>query len=330
MTEQSTRLKRRWLYIPFVVAAVIVFAYYLLWRAGAGQMQIAVTDWIADQRAAGFVVDHGAVKADGFPFFLRVHIDDAGIASTGRWRWHADSLTLDALPYDLNKLIFSPTGEQLISVEGYGDWRINAGDLRASIASDEASGWIFAMNVGDATATRDDGATLTLGSLVFDLAPDAGDITTLTLTLAAAQVEAAIDAEAYTLNRLQTVTSLSKTHLLSSNDNGAQWRAGGGELIITGLFVNIEETQLSASGEISLDPDNHPAGTVTAEIENPAGLTRMLGKTGALTNNEAEAAAAGLTLMAFAGGGKIAAPIELTDGEAQIAGIKIADLPKVK
>lgn len=330
MTEQSTRLKRRWLYIPFVVAAVIVFAYFLLWRAGASQMQIAVTDWIDDQRAAGFVVDHGPIKADGFPFFLRVHIDNAGIVSPDGWRWRADSLSLDALPYDLNKLIFSLAGEQLINVEGYGDWRINADDLRASIANDDARGWVFAMNIGDATATRDDGATLTLGSLVFDLAPDAGDITTLTLTLAAAQVEAAIDAEAYTLNRLQTVTSLSKTHLLSSDDNGAQWRAGGGELIIKGLFFDIEETQLSASGEISLDPDNHPAGTVTAEIENPAGLTRMLGKTGALTHNEAEAAAAGLTLMAFAGGGKIAAPIELTDGEAKIAGIKIADLPKVE
>lgn len=330
MTERSTRLKRKWLYIPFAVAAMIVFAYYLLWRAGAGQMKSAVADWVGDQRSAGFAVEHGAIEADGFPFFLRIHINDADIVSPNGWRWRAASLSLDALPYDLNKLIFSPKGEQVIRVEGSREWRVNASDLRASIANDDARGWLFAMNIGDATATRNDGARLTLGSLIFDLAPDVSDPTTLTLILAAEQADAAIDGETYSLSQLQTVASVSKAHLFSSNDNGAQWRSSGGALTITGFFVDLEETQLSASGEIGLGPDNHPAGTVTAEIENPAGLTRMLAKTGALTHNEAEAAAAGLTLMAFAGGGKIAAPIELTNGEAQIAGIKIADLPKVE
>lgn len=329
MAEQSTRLNRRWLYIPFIIAGVIVFAYYLLWRAGAGQMKIAVGDWIDEQRQAGLVVNHGAIKSDGFPFFLRVHIDNPQIISTEEWSWRGERLSLDALPYDLNKLIFSTTGEQSVSAQSYGEWRINAEDLRASIARDSAREWVFSMNIGGAHAKRDqDGATLSLESLVFDLAPDSRDNTTLTLTLAAAQLDANIDGDAYTLNTLQTATSLSQAHVLA--DGAAQWRSAGGILRITGLFADLEETKLSASGEVSLDANHRPIGAITTKIENPASFARMLGKTGVITHNEAEIAAAGLSLMAFAAGGLIEAPIELKDGEAQIGGVKIADLPRVE
>ncbi|MHA7872551.1 MAG: DUF2125 domain-containing protein, partial [Hyphococcus sp.] len=174
MTEQQTRLKRRWLYIPFAVAAVVVIAYYLLWRAGAAEMKTAVADWAEAQRAAGLEVSHGALKADGFPFFLRVHVAAPAIEAPGAWAWRGDRLSLDALPYDLNKLIFSPRGEQIVSVENYDEWRITAADLRASIARDGAQGWVFSMNVADAVARRPaDGAAASLGTLVFDLAPEA-------------------------------------------------------------------------------------------------------------------------------------------------------------
>lgn len=329
--EQATRLKRRWLYIPFAIAGAVVFAYYLLWSAGAREMKAAVDDWVNEQREAGLLVSHGAVKAGGFPFFLRVHISEPDIASPDSWQWRGEKLSLDALPYDLNKLVFSPTGEQVVALEGYGTWRATANDLRASIAQDKARGWIFSLNIADAKATREeDGAEATLGSLVFDLAPDAAAPETLTLTLAANGLQAKAAAEAYNIAALQTVLSLSQTHLLHGGDAGAAWRAAGGALTITGLFIDIEGTQLSAAGVISLDESQYPTGLMNTEIANPAGFARMLGKAGALTHNEAETAAAGLSLMAFAGGGKINAPIEMKNGRAEIAGVKIADLPQVE
>ena len=330
-SEQATRLKRRWLYIPFAVAGVIVFAYYLLWSAGAREMKAAVADWVVEQREAGLTISHGAIQAGGFPFFLRVHIADPNIASLNGWRWRGDKLSLDALSYELNKLIFSPNGEQVVALEGYGTWRATADDLRASIARDEARGWVFSLNIADAKAMREeDGAEAALGSLVFDLAPDAAAPQTLTLTLAATAFQAKTGAESYDIATLQTVSSLSQTHLLNGNDNGAAWRNAGGALTITGLFIDIEETQISAAGTIRLDETQHPAGLVNTEIENPAGFARMLGKAGALTHTEAETAAAGLSLMALAGGGKIKAPIEMKNGNAQIAGVKIADLPQIE
>lgn len=330
-SEQAKRLKRRWLYIPFAVAGLIVLAYYLLWSAGAREMKAAVDDWVFEQREAGLTVSHGAVKADGFPFFLRVHIAEPDIASPDGWRWRGEKLSLDALPYDLNKLIFSPTGEQAVALKDYGTWRATADDLRASITRDKTRGWVFSFNIADAKAIREeDGAEAALGSLVFDLAPDVATPETLTLTLAASAFQATMSNESYDITALQTVSSLSQTHLLNSGDAVAAWRAAGGTLTVTGLFIDIEETQISAAGVVSLDKNQYPAGLMNTEIANPAGFARMLGRAGALTHNEAETAAAGLSLMSFASGGKINAPIEMKNGKAQIAGVKIADLPQVE
>ncbi len=328
MSEEKGRLKRRWLYIPFAIAGVIIFVYYLTWRAGSHQMKLAVEAWVSDQRQSGLTVEHGSITSSGFPFFLRVHIDDPEIQSGEIWYWGSERLSLDALPYDLNKIIFSSVGKQVYRTEYYGEWTLNAEDMRASISKDRLREWVFSMNVAGATATRtQDDATLCLKKLIFDLAPAQSEKSTLTLNLAAAQFDANANGETYSLTTLQTAAALSQSQLLSLGTD--VWRDAGGSLEIAGLFADVEKTKISAYGEIKVDVNDRPTGTIDAAIENPAGFARMLGKTNAMTENEAEVAAAGLSLMAFAAGGTIETKIQLQDGKALIQGIKIADLPKV-
>ena len=303
MSENTTRLKRRWLYIPFAIAGVIVFAYFLLWRAGANQMKLAVEDWVEDQRLSGLAVEHGPITSGGFPFFLRVHIDAPKIQSTDIWHWSGERLSLDALPYNLNKVIFSTTGEQLFRVAPYGEWTLIADDMRASITKDRSREWVFSMNIGDATATRtQDNTTLSLENLIFDLAPAQSERSTLTLNLAATRFDATSNGEIYSLETLQTSAALNQSQLLSFGTNA--WRDAGGSLQIIGLFADVEETKFRGSGEITIDENDRPLGTIDAAIENPAGFARMLGRTHAISRNEAEVAAAGLSLMAFATAGQ--------------------------
>jgi len=331
VTDQPTRVSRRWLYIPFIVAGLVLLGYFLLWRAGAAQMKKATEVWIEDQRAAGLEISHDAIRAGGFPFFLRVFIEAPDIASPDGWRWRAGELIMDALPYDLNRLIFSPQGEQTIYTERLGEWRITAGDLRASIANDKQRQWVFSMTVGEAHSVRTaDGAETRLESLIFDLAPSAEDLTTLTLNLAAKGFAARIAGEDYSAADFQTLMAISQTQALAPPDPVPAWRAAGGELTIARLYADVEQTKLALSGALHLDRYAYPEGALNAEISNPAGLARLLGKTGALSPAEAEAAAAGLTLAAIAGGGKIAAPIDFKNGAAEIAGVKIADLPSIQ
>ena len=129
---------------------------------------------------------------------------------------------------------------------------------------------------------------------------------------------------------LNTVLSLTRTDLLSGPDPVSQWRDAGGALIVTGLIAEIEDTRFSISGEIGLDAADYPSGRLDAEIAKPAGLAHWLGATGALSEEEATSAGAGLTLLAIASGGKISAPIDFSNGAAEIAGVKLANLPAAR
>lgn len=327
--SDKTRLMRRWLIGVWIAAAVIMAGYYAMWCYAAGVMETSVNEWVDEQRAAGLTIDHGAIQRDGFPFFLRVHIDAPQITSPGAFAWQAERLSIDALPYDLNRLIFSPSGTQRITADALGDWSYSADSIRASIANDKKRGWVFSMNVDNASATGADGAAGGLESLIYDLAPSADAPTTLTLNLVAAGYSFRDAQRDIAIDQLETSVSLSQTDFLNGHDPATRWRDAGGALNIHGLNVLIDEAQLSVSGSVSLDRENRPEGVLTTIVTKPAGLAGALAGSGALSREEADAAIAGLTLAAMAQGGRIEAPIKLHAGAATIAGAKVADLPTI-
>lgn len=326
MSHDAKKMRLRWLYLPWAIAAVVFAGYYMLWRAGAAEIKSVVAEWAKDQRAAGMNVSYGQVAASGFPFFLRVHIHAPDIANPDEWRWRTDMLTIDALPYDLNRLIFSVRGEQELSTRTYGEWRIAAEEFLVSIADDKVKDWIFATTINGATARQTGNENeFSLGSLVFDLSPDATDRTTLVLALAATDAAISPKDGAVRLDRLQTVIQATQIHALGDADT---WRNAGGAVKINGLLASVDDANLSVSGEIGLDADHAPAGLLATEIVAPGAFIEALEVAGVIAPDDAKKAVAALTLAAIAGGGKLKTPIELKDGGAHIGGVTIADFSR--
>ncbi|WP_428407551.1 DUF2125 domain-containing protein [Hyphococcus sp.] len=319
MADNKTH--NRWLYIPWGIAAVVLLSYLMLWRYGAAEMKSAVSDWVEDQRAAGVEVSHGALKADGFPFFLRLHIEDPYIAAPETGAWRTERLTIDALPYDLNRLIFSTRTEQFVSLAGHGDWRMSAEDFRISIANDKRRDWVFAATIGGATARRDeDGATASVGSLILDLSPEETDKTILTLSVLATEAQVTAGGKNIALDKLQTVVAASEAYALADPD---LWRKAGGALQIKGVFAQLEEARFAAAGTLRLDGEGRPQGDLRTEIIAPAPFVHLLGDAGVIAPEDVESAAASLTLASIAAGGKLTAPIEFKDGAAHVAGVRL-------
>lgn len=325
----NTRAMRRWLIGVWVVAALIMIAYYAVWRYAAGVMETSIADWVEDQRAAGLIVNHGAIRRDGFPFFLRVHIDAPDIESPGAFSWTAERLSIDAAPYDLNRLIFSPSGAQRFTAEAIGDWAYSADSIRASIASDKKRGWVFSMNIDNARATGPNGAEGQLGTLIYDLAPAADAPTTLTLNLIGAAYSYRGPRRAIAIDQLGASLSADQTDFFTGPDPATRWRNAGGALTVHGVNAVVDEATISVSGSVSLDAKNRPDGALSTTLTKPAGLAGVLAASGALSRQEADAMIAGLTLAAMAQGGRIEAPIALHAGAATIAGVKLADLPAI-
>ena len=331
MTNSISSVSRRWLYIPWIIALIIVIAYYAVWRFAAGEIKNTVLQWASDQRAAGVTVEHGAVTASGFPFLLQVEIERPFIDNAGEWRWRADALQLHALPYELNRIIIAPKGEQTAAYAGIGEWLIADTDIRASLASDKTHGWKAAVTINDMSARRpNDDAIINMESLVVDLIPDAAEQSTVDLNMAIAGFAfASLDAEA-ALEQFQTIGTMTKTQHLQGDNAVDDWRRAGGTIYIEHLAAILDDNaSINAKGRLFLDTDHFVAGDISANITNPSEVTRALVRINALPRAEAEAAATGLSFMAAATGGKITVPLKLKNGKTTLAGIPIGDAPKI-
>lgn len=331
MSDAEKSVSRRWLYIPFIIGALLFTAYGFLWRAGAHEMRRQIEVWVADQRNAGMDVAHGAITTSGFPFFLRGKIHDFELSAPGQWQWRGEALAVDALPLDLSRLIFSPMGLQHVEADGIGAWRIKGENIRASIANDKARSWVFSVTVEEAGAQREsDASEASIDALVFDLAPAANDLTTLQLNLMAKGFNASFEGGGAEIDQVNAMLALLQAEQLFAHGNPGLWRSAGGGLDIIAFEAVSDTTKITADGQLTIDENSYPAGRVNTEIANPGGLAKALGAAGILDTEEAEQTEASLTLMAMANGGKISTPIEFQNGGAEIAGVKILNFGPVK
>ena len=317
MSGRQSQPSRFFLWAPFVIAALLVIAYYFVWREGAQTMRRAVDAWAEDQRAAGLIVSYDKVNASGFPFFLRGAAANAVIGDAAHWRWSAERLTIDTLPYALDRLVFSATNPQTLDLGEHGVWSLRSDNGRASIEDDNSRDWLVNVESGPGSVKRADGAvSLSAEKFLLSVAPEATDRQLIQASLIVEKFSAKLSGSAIDAPRIEAFVEIAET-------------AAGPALNFRRIAIDAEGAQILLTGDIRLDDAGRPEGALEADIANPSGLAMLLQKLGALSPQEAEQASAALTLTAIAGGGKIRGPVALKNGEARIAGVKIADLPRL-
>ncbi|MEQ8936253.1 MAG: DUF2125 domain-containing protein, partial [Amphiplicatus sp.] len=305
------------LWAPFVVAALLVAAYYVVWREGAQTMRRAVDTWAEDQRAAGLTVSYDQVRASGFPFFLRGAAANAVIGDARRWRWSAEKLNIDTLPYALDRLVFSATNPQTLDLGENGVWLLRSENGRASIEKDDSRDWLVNVESGPGSIESVARAvSLSADKVLLSVAPEASDHERIQASLIIEKLSAGLNAGAIDAARIEAFVEIAET-------------AAGFALDLRRIAVDAEGAQILLTGSIHVDDAGYPEGVLEADIANPSGLAGLLQKLGALSPQEAKQASAALTLAAIAGGGRINGPVALKNGEARIAGVKIADLPRI-
>jgi len=312
---------------PAALAILIFAVYFVVWRHGAAAMRRAVDDWAEDRRALGAAVSFDSLKTTGFPLFLRGVLSDVSIGEGDSWTWSAPKLFIDAQPLAPDRLIFSAREPHLLDVGGAGRWRIAAPDGRASIEGDKERGWELNIEAGKSRLQRSDGLLLSADSFLLSASPNAVEADRIFIGLLAKNVgilglhaSAAFD---------QVDCAFAATGVASVSEGAMAWRNAGGAIEIQKLLIVAGGGKLSISGEIGIDAQGFPAGTLAVEISNPAPLVEAFRDVGAIRSEDSNEILAALTLAAVAGGGRIAAPLILTDGEASFAGIRLGPLPKL-
>lgn len=309
--------RRRWLIVALAAAALGAAVYAALWREGAKILRLEIAAWADDQRAAGIDVAYSGVEVRGFPFILRGVVSDAVIAQGDAWRWSAERLFVDAAPWAPDRLAFA-AGTQTVDIAEFGRWRIESESGRAVVAVDRSSGWRLRIKSGPGGVANESG-TVSLRSKRFDalITPQGPDGDDVRATIAVFDLE--IDGKTRPL----------KAASLDFDFEVVEPESGARRFTIRRFALDGEDGKILVSGAFAVDAKGYPEGSLNADIANPSVYATALGELGALTEEEARAAAAILSLAAIAGGGRIAAPLVFKDGEASIAGVEVGKLPKI-
>ena len=142
MPEQTQPRKppsRVWLYGPFVLLALGVMAWSLIWLAISAEVTKGMDEAAQRLRAAGWQVAWSDRWVDGYPFRIDVTVQNPALREPSGWGFSSPTLKAQAYAYNLDNwiVVAPPTGFSLQRPTG-GPVAVS-GLLRASLAGFEAS-----------------------------------------------------------------------------------------------------------------------------------------------------------------------------------------------
>jgi hypothetical protein len=133
--------RRIWLFAPYIALTVLAVAYGGWWFVVKTKLEAGLDAEAAALRAAGYTVDLGPRKLEGFPFRLKLSFGEAHIAAPSGWGLSIPGLTGEAYLHDpAHWVLAAPQGMTVTRPQG-GGLVIHGEGLRASIAGVSQVPW---------------------------------------------------------------------------------------------------------------------------------------------------------------------------------------------
>ena len=93
--------------------SAIMLAYFAGWFVVAQVLKSGIADWVTDRRSDGWVVEHGAITLEGFPYSWRASIEEPHLGLTKQdrdYRWSGPAITLNWKPWSPRTVRYSTGG----------------------------------------------------------------------------------------------------------------------------------------------------------------------------------------------------------------------------
>ncbi len=311
------------LFVSVGIVLAIAVIYSAGWIYAAGQIRKGVVNWAQEQRAAGITVAHGKITAHGFPFLLRTRIEDVQIAMSSVYDWSVERLYVDALPYDLKRIILSPDGRQRLVVAGVpaplDRWEGSADRFRISLADrstrTQPEQWRIQFDLRTALFRTADGSErLSIEQVSADAAPDIDNSQRVTLGILANGL--GLRRQNDRAGRLPLVEMSSDLFLPPGENTGET--ATTLLMVINHLVVEDQPAQLGVKGEITMDVSGSPSGTLETRLVKPANFISTARALGFVTEEQADAALGAVTVESLRQGGAILTSLRISQGVVSI------------
>lgn len=113
--------KRRgfWIFFPFFLFALLVAAYSAYWAWARSLLDEGIDAWIADERAAGRIVEYSSKSLGGYPFRFALNVEQPVYGDPrAAQRWQGESLQLVMQPWNWQHVIARTPGRNMLDIEG--------------------------------------------------------------------------------------------------------------------------------------------------------------------------------------------------------------------
>jgi hypothetical protein len=337
---------RKPLLIAALAAAFVAASYTGVWFYARGVALAAIANWVAQQRQAGYRIDHGPPRTGGFPFVVQITVDVVSAAPADeRWRWRAAGLGVEIRPWNFRRVRLEALGAQRFMFRRDGAAIRIALDAAetVAVATIAPSGRVAGatLRIREARLSSDVGAfqaaEFWLEAAVADPPPSAHTQASLTVSLAAvdavlpAAFEGALGREIETLRGdFKVMGAISGGPLRAAVE---AWRVDGGTVEIEWLHVTWGPVDLRAKGTVALDAEHRPLGALSADIRGHAAALDALRGASVVSGTTATLAKIGLALLARTppdgGAPVLSLPVTAQAGKLYLGPIKILNLPEI-
>jgi hypothetical protein len=271
-----------------VLAAIILVLILLgagwtgLWFIIAGRLEDHLASWEQQQRAAGWVISHGAPSRTGWPMAAGITLPDIAItgaegAIPGGLAWSAGALTLALDIRHPNDLFLAVAGKQQLRIMGSEPIPLQATKLigRVTLLPGGRPG-LIQLHATGVLAALDDGTPggavpLTIGDVAAALRVDVGAQAGWDAVAAAVTATAIGLPPRFARALGPTVQTLAFDAALSGPVPDAAeaaatakaWRDAGGTFSLRLLHLLYGPLNIDGAGSFQLDATLRPAGSVT-------------------------------------------------------------------
>jgi hypothetical protein len=350
------RRTRRPLLAVLALAALLILAaagYAGYWFYAVGQVRGGLADWAAARRAEGYAVSYAGPTITGFPFEIRVRLDQPMVVGRQkRWRWAGDGVEAVAAPWSYRRIVVRPLGHQTVSFpsrEGKQEMVASAADAVVVVAFDSDGRFSDATLDAESLTVAVPDAPGPLSAEQAHIELHLPDTPTAAAAGPGLPPSAALSVRVQNLDlpeaaagplgsQLRWVTAYGQ--LLGTLPPGspaqalAAWRDAGGTLELKSFGLTWGPLQIEGNATVALDDALQPEGAGSSRIRGYAETIDALVAQGLIKPNNGMLAKAALGLLAKApadGGPKVlTVPLTIQKRELYAGPIGLLHIPPIK
>ena len=109
------RRSRFWLFFPFLLLVAVIGAYSAYWIYARAEIGLGVDKWVAEQRAAGAVVEYESRAIGGYPFRFELDVTAPHYQPPNSASWEGERLQLVMQPWNWHHIIARAPGHNVLT-----------------------------------------------------------------------------------------------------------------------------------------------------------------------------------------------------------------------